>query len=93
MKINDEFHRKAILLCVYELTGRGLDEVSRIFFFFNFMFYHLLRVQHRCSSTQSWGNVLPSIVAGFPRRLENRENKENENGQGKVREKSGSKQK
>ena len=29
---------------------------------------------------------------GFPRRLENRENRENENGQGKVREKSGSKQ-
>ena len=30
---------------------------------------------------------------GFPRRLENRENRENENGQGKVREKSGNKQK
>ena len=30
MKINDEFHRKAILLCVYELTGRGLDEVGGI---------------------------------------------------------------
>ena len=27
------------------------------------MFYQLLRVQlHSCSSTQSWGSVLPSIV-------------------------------
>ena len=26
------------------------------------MFYQLLHVQHSCSSTQSWGNVLPSIV-------------------------------
>ena len=33
-----------------------------IFFFFNCMFYQLLRVQHSCSSTQSWGSVLPSIV-------------------------------
>ena len=33
------------------------------FFFFNCMFYQLLRVQlHSCSSTQSWGSVLPSIV-------------------------------
>ena len=32
-------------------------------------------------------------VTGFPRRLENRENRENDDGQGKVREKSGSKQK
>ena len=29
-------------------------------FFFNCMFYQLLRVQHSCSSTQSWGSVLPS---------------------------------
>ena len=28
----------------------------------NCMFYQLLRVQHSCSSTQSWGSVLPSIV-------------------------------
>ena len=39
---------------------------SRYFFFFFFfftrMFYQLLRVQHSCSSTQSWGSVLPSIV-------------------------------
>ena len=28
----------------------------------NSMFYQLLHVQHSCSSTQSWGNVLPSIV-------------------------------
>ena len=32
------------------------------FFFFNCMFYQLLCVQlHSCSSTQSWGSVLPSI--------------------------------
>ena len=31
-------------------------------FFFNCMFYQLLCVQHSCSSTQSWGSVLPSIV-------------------------------
>ena len=30
--------------------------------FFNFMFHQLLCVQHSCSSTQSWGSVLPSIV-------------------------------
>ena len=33
-----------------------------IFFFFNCMFHQLLCVQHICSSTQSWGSVLPSIV-------------------------------
>ena len=34
-----------------------------LFFFFNCMFYQLIRVQlHSCSSTQSWGSVLPSIV-------------------------------
>ena len=32
------------------------------FFFFNCIFYQLLHVQHSCSSTQSWGSVLPSIV-------------------------------
>ena len=36
------------------------------FFFFSLffpcMFSQLFRVQHSCSSTQSWGNVLPSIV-------------------------------
>ena len=32
------------------------------FFFFTCMFYQLLGVQHSCSSTQSWGSVLPSIV-------------------------------
>ena len=26
------------------------------------MFYQLLRVQHSCYSTQSWGSVLPSLV-------------------------------
>ena len=29
---------------------------------FNCMFYQLLHVQHSCSSTQSWGSVLPPIV-------------------------------
>ena len=33
-----------------------------LFFFFFGMFYQLLRVQHSCYSTQSWGSVLPSIV-------------------------------
>ena len=33
-----------------------------IFFLFDFTFYQLLCVQHSCSSTQSWGSVLPSIV-------------------------------
>ena len=33
-----------------------------IYFSSNCMFYQLLRVQHSCSSTQSWGSVLPSIV-------------------------------
>ena len=32
------------------------------FFFLIVCFYQLLRVQHSCSSTQSWGSVLPSIV-------------------------------
>ena len=31
-------------------------------FFLNCMFYQLLRVQHSCSSTQSWGSIQPSIV-------------------------------
>ena len=35
---------------------------THIFFFFNCMFYQLLRVQHSCYSTQSWGSVTPSIV-------------------------------
>ena len=33
-----------------------------IIIFFMCMFYQLLHVQHGCSSTQSWGNVVPSIV-------------------------------
>ena len=35
---------------------------SSFFFFFTMYVYQLLRVQHSCSSTQSWGSVLPSIV-------------------------------
>ena len=45
----------------------------------NCMFYQLLRVQHSCSSTQSWGSVLPSIVEardqnsqGYPLLFSNR---------------------
>ena len=30
--------------------------------FFNSMFYKILCVKHSCSSIQSWGSVLPSIV-------------------------------
>ena len=33
-----------------------------VFFFLNCMFYQLLHGQHSCSSTRSWGSVLPSIV-------------------------------
>ena len=43
-------------------TPRLSDQCTFFFFFFfNCMFYQLLRVQHSCSSTQSWGSVLPSI--------------------------------
>ena len=46
-----------------KMWQRGLEAVpSRFFDFCNCMFYQLLRVQHSCSSTQSWGSVLPSIV-------------------------------
>ena len=44
-------------------SGEVVCFINRFFFFFfNCMFYQLLRVQHSCSSTQSWGSVLPSIV-------------------------------
>ena len=36
--------------------------ISFFSFVFNCMLYQLLRIQHSCSSTQSWGSVLPSIV-------------------------------
>ena len=42
------------------LTEKGF--LSNCLFVFNCMFYQLLRVQHSCSSTQSWSSVLPSIV-------------------------------
>ena len=46
------------------MEGGGVTK--KVFFlllFFNCMFYQLLCVQlHSCSSTQSWGSVLPSIV-------------------------------
>ena len=46
-------------------SGRGTCNAGTcgiFFFFFNCMFYQILRVQHTCSSTQSWGSVLPSII-------------------------------
>ena len=43
------------------IQGNPLELVLN-FFFFNCMFYQFLRVQHGCSSTQSWSSVLPSIV-------------------------------
>ena len=43
---------------IVNITG----SITDIYIFFNCMFYQLLRVQHSCSSTQSWGSVLPSIV-------------------------------
>ena len=47
---------------LHTLVSRLLGIFYFLFFFFNCMFYQLLRVQHSCSSTQSWGSVLPSIV-------------------------------
>ena len=47
-------------------SGSSLSNTNRgrslRFFFLICMFYQLLRVQHSCSSIQSWGSVLPSIV-------------------------------
>ena len=43
-------------------VGKGPDNSLSGIFFFYCMFYQFLRVQHSCSSTQSWGSVLPSIV-------------------------------
>ena len=48
--------------CNVELSFYMSITYIYFFFFFNCMFYQLLRVQHSCSSTQSWGSVLPSIV-------------------------------
>ena len=43
--------------------GHRVQELIYIYFFLlNCAFYQLLRVLHSCSSTQSWGSVLPSIV-------------------------------
>ena len=42
--------------------GEFMYMYYQIFFLLNCMFYQLLRVQHSCSFTQSWGSVLPSIV-------------------------------
>ena len=47
--------------------GKGLDPRIQhgdmaLSFFFNCMFYQLLNVEHSCSSTQSWGSILPYIV-------------------------------
>ena len=48
---------------IYDIKLQILSNVFFFSFFLNCMFYQLLRVQlHSCSSTQSWGSVLPSIV-------------------------------
>ena len=47
------------LFC-YSLQWKVMAYIS--LFLFNCMFYQLLRVQHSCSSTQSWSSVLTSIV-------------------------------
>ena len=44
------------------LHSQELECVRIGLFLIYFMFYQLLHVQHGCSSTQSWGSVLPSIV-------------------------------
>ena len=61
------------------LCDPSLEDCLSAYFFFNCMIYQLLRVQHSCSSTQSWGSVLPSIVemrdqnsGGFPLLFSNR---------------------
>ena len=42
---------------------RAATRVSFLsFYFYNCMFYQLLCVQHRCSSTQSLDSELPSVV-------------------------------
>ena len=46
----------------YNLREGFEDTEVILLFFLNCMFYQLLHVQHSCSSTQSWGSVLPSIV-------------------------------
>ena len=48
-----------------ELTYKSVDIWNANIYIYIFvwgMFYQLLRIQHSCSSTQSWGSVLPSIV-------------------------------
>ena len=45
---------------VGEEGGQGA-RIGYNIFFLNCMFYQLLHDQHSCSSTQSWGSVLPSI--------------------------------
>ena len=46
----------------YNTSTPGSRSVQIGLFFFLLYVYQLLRVQHSCSSTQSWGSVLPSIV-------------------------------
>ena len=54
-----EYPEKIEATCIWTDTG------EMCFFLqidFDCMFYQLLCVQHSCSSTQSWGSVLPSIA-------------------------------
>ena len=50
------------LYIVSEILAIYYNGQPFFFFFSNWMFYQLRHVQHSCSSTQSWGSVLPSIV-------------------------------
>ena len=57
--------KRRVLLVDTSIKGSVNVSVSSkgsVFIFFNCMFYQLLPVQHSCSSTQSWGSLLPYIV-------------------------------
>ena len=51
--------RGVLIVHIYLFT---MDISLIIIIFIFFKLYVLLRVQHSCSSIQSWGSVLPSIV-------------------------------
>ena len=61
-------HNQELLKCISAnttntfLVNEMWYKYTTILFFFTCLFYQLLGVQHSCSSTQSWGSVLPSIV-------------------------------
>ena len=47
---------------VYQSAHFNQLESAQVEGIYNCISYQLLSVQHSCSSTQSWGSVLPSIV-------------------------------